>query len=224
MRRHGLPAWRTCMRWCWLPPTSSRPPLVSLAALTGAQFKDTAAGMSSGCKEHCRVTACMRLLPLKYGPLYYVACSNSVVSGRSICQNRVNDEGRCPKCDSVVEAVPFLSLSRASFQATDGSTVRFSALGAVAERLLGIGAIEAKAMEATCIREGDVSRDSQKQRLTSALNKFFDLAVTVESVTLEDGSAFISATVYDVAMPSNSPPASASCSGSAPAAKRARDE
>ena len=187
-------------------PSSVCPHLYSLTPLTGAAFRLALADVQSGSKAHMRVIAMVRGVPLKYGPLFYSSCPTTDGKGGRACQKRVDTDNSCPKCGVVVEPVPFLSMSRASFIADDGERFRMSALGPIAERILGIDASQAAEWEAESIRTSDSNRKNQETYLSSVIGKRLDFAVSVDHILIDGNTPFISATVYDIAEPTSMHP------------------
>ena len=130
---------------------SSKPALSILDILTGKEFIAVCLTMDQRGKAHCRLTACLTAIPLKNGPLFYQGCPSVDEANGRACRKRVDAFDFCSTCGVEVAPVPFWNLSKAAFRADDGEVFRLSALGDVAQEILGIDAQEAFSMEKTCL-------------------------------------------------------------------------
>ena len=213
-------------------PSSSRPHISSLTCSTGSAFRALAESIAPGHRDFCRVTASLRSVPLKKGPLFYNSCPTVDARGGRICQKKVEVDGFCSRCNVCVEAVPFLHLNQGSFISHDGSTFMLSALGLVAERLLGFSAARAALLEQASVDSSDALRSNQQTAILPALACDFDLAIVVEKMVIDDDAPVAQATIYDIAEASAAPSAtgapakraeaSAAPAATGPPAKRAR--
>ncbi len=128
------------------------------------------------------------------GPLFYQSCSNPS-SGTRLCRKRLDEDAICPSCGPCAAPVPHMHLRRASFLAADGTKLRLSALGYVAEELVGQSAEWARDAEATAVLAADSKRAAQHGAIRAAFGKDRELAVAVDRIVLEDNTSWVSATV-----------------------------
>ena len=181
-----------------LVPAFERPELSSMEAKSGADFKRMCATLEVSQRSNSRLEAGFTRLGLKCGPLFYTSCPRDM-NGRP-CRKRLEADGECPRClDVIGRPVPYLHIRRGKFSSEDGSTMSLSALGPVAEVLLGKGGEFAEQLEAQCEAEGDADRNLQEEAFRDCLGRKYDLAITAEMVASDD-KPFVSATIY-AAMP-----------------------
>ncbi len=194
---------------------SGRTPLCELETVSGADFHSACAALDVGGRIFKKIDAELVDLNLKQGPIFYESCPLEL--GNRICRKRLEADGECPRCGVVVEGVPYVSLRKAKFVAADGTRLRLSALGSVAEDLVGATAARIQTLESEAVAARDAERPAQARELCGAFAGPRAMAIMVEALQFDQAPLFVSATVYAVG-PKVAPAASE------PTAKRSRTD
>ena len=72
-----------------------------------------------------------------------------------------------------------------------------SVLGSVAERILGVSGMEVAALEKASVEARDEVRSNQLNLILAARDTWWDVAVLVERLKIEEGDMYTSVSVYD---------------------------
>lgn len=177
-----------------------QPSAEELKLISGYEFREAMAKMSNDDdRQHFKVIAALLKVDVRFGPLYYDACTRALESSGRVCSKQLEADGMCPRCGPVDESMPYLLLNKASFVAQDGAKFKATAFGDVAGTILDISAAEAKRWEEKSINDGDANRAQQAEEIKGRLEKPFELAVKVDHITLQSGDPYLSVTIYHAA-------------------------
>lgn len=177
-------------------PVFKRPELSELRLCdSGATFVREVADLEEGDGKAFRLHVSLTSAGLKHGPLYYMSCPEVLPGGR-VCKKRVDADDTCERCQKEVSPVPLASLQKPSFQAMDGVALTLSALGPVAEKLLGASAEKLRQLEKESVEKGCQNRLNQVSELGGAFGRAWDVAVFAERVKLVDGRLWASTSIY----------------------------